>query len=190
MEWTELSVDQRWHYRNRKWNTERTLQRRASLRAWLNEKKSEQSCAHCGESDPACLDFHHREPEIKEMAVGTMVTYGFGKDTLREELEKCDVLCANCHRKEHERETGTGDSGSVESWVREYKRSSGGCRRCETGDPDCLVFHHPGEKGETVATLVANGRPLREVQSEVERCVVLCSNCHRKEHFEPPQAAE
>jgi len=35
------------------------------------------------------------------MAVGKLITNGFGKDRLREEIEKCIVLCANCHRKEH-----------------------------------------------------------------------------------------
>jgi len=33
VEWADLSQDQRWHYKNVEWNTERTLQRRAELRA-------------------------------------------------------------------------------------------------------------------------------------------------------------
>ncbi len=56
--WEELSVDQRWHYRNAEWNTERTLDRRAKLRAWAYEYKREQGgCIRCDEDDPACLDF-------------------------------------------------------------------------------------------------------------------------------------
>jgi hypothetical protein len=35
--WDDLSQDQRWHYRNREWNAERTLRRRAELRTWVNE---------------------------------------------------------------------------------------------------------------------------------------------------------
>lgn len=35
------------------------------------------------------------------MNVAKTITYGYGKDRLREEIEKCTVLCANCHRKEH-----------------------------------------------------------------------------------------
>jgi len=38
--WDELSQDQRWHYKNRAWNTERSLQRRSELRAWANEIKA------------------------------------------------------------------------------------------------------------------------------------------------------
>jgi len=100
-EWAELSQDQRWHYRDVEWNTERTLRRRAKLRAWVNDRKSERGCADCGESDPACLDFHHREGADKEMEITEMVTYGHSKESLRAETAKCDVLCANCHRREH-----------------------------------------------------------------------------------------
>jgi hypothetical protein len=100
-EWADLSQDQRWHYKNVEWNTERTLQRRATLRAWVNEQKAEQGCADCSESDPACLDCHHRESADKEMEITEMVTYGHSKANLREEMAKCVVLCANCHRREH-----------------------------------------------------------------------------------------
>jgi hypothetical protein len=60
-------------------------------------------CIDCGESDPVCLDFDHREPSLKKMAVSTIV----GKKSankLLEEIQKCDVRCANCHRKRHAKE--------------------------------------------------------------------------------------
>lgn len=100
-QWDELSVDQRWHYRNTAWNTERTLRRRAELRSWLNDLKADSGCVKCGESDPGCLDFHHADPEEKDDALTKLVTAGYGKDRLRAECEKCLVLCANCHRKQH-----------------------------------------------------------------------------------------
>lgn len=101
-DWEELSQDQRWHYKNREWNTERSLRRREAHRAWANDiQRKRGGCDRCDESDPACLDFHHREDAEKEMNVAKTITYGYGKDRLREEIEKCTVLCANCHRKEH-----------------------------------------------------------------------------------------
>ena len=103
VEWAELSQDQRWHYRNVEWNTERTLRRRAELRAWVNERKAEQGCTECGESDPACLDMHHREGADKEMEITEMVTYGYSRENLRDEMAKCVVMCANCHQKRHDR---------------------------------------------------------------------------------------
>jgi len=101
VEWGDMTVDRRWHYRNVAWNTERTRRRRAELRAWVNGLKTERGCARCAEADVACLDFHHLDHAAKDMAVGKLITNGFGKDRLREEIEKCIVLCANCHRKEH-----------------------------------------------------------------------------------------
>jgi hypothetical protein len=99
--WASLSVDQRWHYRNSVHNRNRTLTRRARLRSWVNELKADAGCRRCGESDAACLDYHHRDGVGKEMNVSQMVSYGYAFDELREEVAKCDVLCANCHRKEH-----------------------------------------------------------------------------------------
>lgn len=56
-------------------------------------------CIVCGEKDPACLDFHHRDPSQKEGHIGEFRR--FGKQRLLDEIAKCDVLCANCHRKHH-----------------------------------------------------------------------------------------
>lgn len=38
-----------------------------------------------------------------EMAIGEMITYGYGRDRLTKGIENRVVLCANCHRKEHYR---------------------------------------------------------------------------------------
>lgn len=101
VEWDHLSQDQRWHYRDPDWNTERTLRRRARLRSWLNDRKAAVGCSRCGESDPACLDFYHRNPDEKDGSITDLVTDGYGRDRLEAECVKCDVLCANCHRREY-----------------------------------------------------------------------------------------
>jgi hypothetical protein len=189
--WEDLSVDQRWHYRNVERNTERTLQRRARLRSWANERKREEGCRSCGEDDPGCLDFHHRTAAEKRMALTEMITHGYGRETLRAEIAKCDVLCANCHRIEHagpQDDDGTDHTDSrdaLQAWLR-TRKAAAGCSHCGETDPRCLVFHHVDEKEAAVSQLVANGRPRAEIEAELERCTVLCANCHRKEHFEPP----
>ena len=43
-------------------------------------------------------DFHHRDPKEKEFAFGK-VNHSF--ENLKSELDKCDLLCANCHRIRH-----------------------------------------------------------------------------------------
>ena len=181
--WEELSVDQRWHHRNVEWNAERTMRRRARLRTWVNDYKRERGCRRCNVSDHACLDLHHVDPADKEMAVGKMITHGYGRETLRLEMEKCEVLCANCHRAAHH----TVPDDGTRRWVYEMKQSADGCASCDEDDPGRLEFHHvDGEKRDTIARMLADGRPLEIVREEVAKCELLCANCHRRTHFVPP----
>ena len=183
LSWEALSVDQRWHYRNREWNTERTLRRRAELRRWVNRRKRHAGCLQCDVDDPACLDYHHPYGSNKELDVGTMVTYGYGKDALEAEIESCVVLCANCHRIEHY----SPPTGSLRQWVHERKEGRGGCSECGHQSVACLDFHHDtGEKDDTVARMVADCRPRDVIRTEIKKCTVLCANCHRKRHFVSP----
>ena len=57
-------------------------------------------CTHCGENHPATLDFHHVDPSKKESVVSELVSKGCYK-AAKLEVEKCIVLCANCHRIHH-----------------------------------------------------------------------------------------
>jgi len=181
-EWNELSVDQRWHYRNVERNTERTLSR---LRAWANDRKRDRGCHSCSETRPACLDFHHDQRDQKSMAVTDMITYGYGREKLRAEIAKCTILCANCHRWEHY-EVPSTDREGVRAWLYERKATAG-CSRCDEGDPRCLVCHHASdEKRATIAEMASNGRSKDDIETELDRGVVLCSNCHRIEHHSPP----
>lgn len=59
-----------------------------------------QGCIRCGEKHPACLDFHHRNGKLNKLGnIGQIRRYSFPR--ILAEIEKCDVLCANCHRKHH-----------------------------------------------------------------------------------------
>lgn len=73
--------------------------RRKRYRAIIREIKTQRGCSQCGEGDPRCLDFHHVTGE-KEFAISHCIAT-HGLDRLLSEIAKCDVLCANCHRKEH-----------------------------------------------------------------------------------------
>lgn len=81
--------------------------------AIIEEIKSKLSCIRCGENHIACLDFHHRNPEEKEFPISTKAQDATDWEVILKEIEKCDVLCANCHRKHHyeerklKREAGT-----------------------------------------------------------------------------------
>ena len=56
-------------------------------------------CIDCGESDPIVLEFDHRNPSEKKDEISHMVSTAAPLSSLEAEIEKCDVRCANCHRR-------------------------------------------------------------------------------------------
>ncbi len=76
--------------------------RKDIVRAYLEDHP----CCQCGMADIRVLDFHHRVPEQKTMGVSQMLVFNVSVGVLLEEIEKCDVLCSNCHRILHAEERG------------------------------------------------------------------------------------
>jgi hypothetical protein len=85
------------HYQKykQKYNERNQLQKQRT-RSIISEAK-QAGCSICNENEPACLDFHHLGG--KDMTVSAML--GMNDDRVKEEIAKCVVLCANCHRKHH-----------------------------------------------------------------------------------------
>lgn len=71
------------------------------IRTAIENYKKEHPCIRCGFSDYRALQFHHRDSEQKVFSIGDATQHGFSLMKIMEEIEKCDVLCANCHFTEH-----------------------------------------------------------------------------------------
>lgn len=57
-------------------------------------------CADCGETDPVVLDFDHRPGVQKRFEIARAVNASTRAwSTILKEIAKCDVVCANCHRR-------------------------------------------------------------------------------------------
>ena len=67
----------------------------------LMELLNRSHCADCSIKDARVLEFHHRDSEEKEHNISDMLNQGFGWNSVSAELEKCEILCANCHRIRH-----------------------------------------------------------------------------------------
>jgi hypothetical protein len=63
--------------------------------------KSTLSCVVCGENRPSTFDFHHVKRDPSNIKIHRLLGDGRFKKATQEALEKCVVLCANCHRACH-----------------------------------------------------------------------------------------
>lgn len=68
----------------------------------LVKKAKSKGCICCGETEHRCLDFHHLDPKSKDfnlslVANGTITSI----KRIQCEIDKCAIVCANCHRKIH-----------------------------------------------------------------------------------------
>jgi hypothetical protein len=79
----------------------RNREQRRAIVEWFAELKSRLKCDQCPENHPATLDFHHRNAEEKDFGLAELSRKSTNKDRILRELAKCQVLCANCHRKLH-----------------------------------------------------------------------------------------
>lgn len=57
-------------------------------------------CFYCGIDDIECLDFHHKDPTKKEFTISQFLNK-ISDDRILDEIKKCELVCANCHRKIH-----------------------------------------------------------------------------------------
>jgi hypothetical protein len=89
----------RWYERNKEYQRRYKVRRQQHLLAWVRSLKTK--CSACGESDVACLLFHHIDAQTKAASIAFAVTSGWSKQRILEEIEKCVVLCANCHARLH-----------------------------------------------------------------------------------------
>lgn len=80
-----------------------------ALKAWMLELKS-RPCADCGGVFPVCcMDFDHRDGTEKAYNLGSMFAHHYSRELIQTELDKCDLVCANCHRvRTRNRRLGSG----------------------------------------------------------------------------------
>ena len=86
------------HYRrNKQQYLDKNLRSFHKRREFVRQMKN-QPCADCGKSYPYyVMDFDHREDETKEFGLNAVTQKAI--NSLKREIAKCDVVCANCHRE-------------------------------------------------------------------------------------------
>lgn len=103
-------MQSRWYHRQpekqRKAVVERRRKNREANRRKLSEYLAARGCQTCREKDPMVLEFHHPNPD-KEYQIGDMVASGYSWLAILKELAKCEVQCANDHRRIEAKKRGS-----------------------------------------------------------------------------------
>ncbi len=92
-----------WYQENKAKHISYVRNRDRKIEEWLKQYKLTLRCETCEENHPACLEFHHINPQEKKFTIGRQERRVSLK-SLQDEIAKCRILCANCHRKEHSRQ--------------------------------------------------------------------------------------
>jgi len=176
---------------------------------FIKAYKNNAVCNKCGKSFISdCLDFHHKDPSQKETAINSLIHKQYSMDRLKTEIKKCELLCGNCHMILHRKDEyhcnipddqirelidkqspGMSLQGRIKKckrlrsrrYVYRYKLKHK-CR-CGEDNPNCLAFHHIDVENKIaeVSTLAKLGH-ITKLKAEIEKCEILCINCHRLEH--------
>jgi len=140
-------------------------------------------CEYCGyNKSRAAIDMHHIDE--KEGSIGQLSGY----NSIKKEIEKCIPLCRNCHRVEH-------GGLIVKEALFEISGREPKCSECGENRLATLEFHHRRHtyKAADVSRMlqVANtprgwstaGWTLEEICLEIDKCDVVCGNCHREKTY-------
>lgn len=87
------------HYRRNKQHKYNYVeQRRIQARRFILSYLKQHKCVDCGENDPLVLEFDHIKGQ-KRFSIGDATRHGYAIKTIANEIVKCEVRCANCHRR-------------------------------------------------------------------------------------------
>lgn len=85
------------YYSNKQAHYERNSKTRVLIKNYIDSIKIA-GCSICNEKEIACIDFHHLKDKDNNIA---NLLYRGSLKKVKEEIAKCVLLCANCHRKVH-----------------------------------------------------------------------------------------
>lgn len=171
------------------------LTNRKALVEQITLPLKEKGCYDCGEYVKDAMEFDHvrgvktfniSELHQQKMDTSTML------NSLKEELEKCDICCANCHRIRTLERYGTSQRKeflknpnspliNLKARLIYSEMLKSGCVDCGTKDLRVLEFDHiSGSKVKALSKMIQdNDFSLADVNQEIAKCESRCVNCHR-----------
>jgi hypothetical protein len=156
------------------------------------------------------MDFDHRDPSKKLFTIAGGHALLMSRAKLIAEVEKCDVVCANCHalrtyaglmerrRRSTQEEWTPGTSAYIERKRAHWRASATmlnelrdvPCLDCGRRFPPCVMqFDH--REHATKKFMVSQNRSGAHstILAEVAKCDIVCTNCHRDRTYKRRMAA-
>ena len=160
--------------------------RRRGQKARLVEARGGR-CVDCGYAGTSmALEFHHRDPLTKRFAIAS---FNGPWAELLTESENCDLICSNCHRVRHASDDIRTKGGEVVEYRRRSKARAvahmgGRCFGCGRNGLSAIFDFHHLDAADKKFGIGQDGIPRswNRVVAELEKCVMLCANCHREVH--------
>lgn len=147
-------------------------------------------CIDCGETDLRLLEFDHISGQ-KEGEISDLLRQGFNWNTIKTEIAKCTIRCANCHRKQSLERSGSWRTYSyTHQLTRNHQKmysylTTHPCVDCGEKDIRLLEFDHVrGIKVDNISRLLTQGYSWSNIETEIAKCDVRCANCHRIKTFQ------
>lgn len=196
----QRSANRAYYWRNREREIARTRARQRETVRFLRELRNS-PCADCGGTfAPHQMDFDHRDPSIKAFRLTVGAAMLKSRAALLIEVQKCDIVCANCHRlrtrsrQASRKPSPPGRSRYLERARAAWRHQAGildslrdvPCMDCGRRFPPCAMdFDHrdAGRKRYTVTRMIGRAGTAR-ILEEVAKCDIVCANCHRSRTYQ------
>lgn len=90
-----------YYQKNKQRYKEHAERRKQNLLEWVRLVKEEATCQRCREDKHWRLDFHHVDSNEKDLSISEMIINTASRRRIQDEIDKCVVLCKNCHADVH-----------------------------------------------------------------------------------------
>ena len=95
----------RTYLNDKQYHKDRAIARSIKTRNFIISLKVGKQC-NCGEEHPASLDFHHINPNEKKLSLADVCDRRWSEERIIREINKCYLICSNCHLLLHHCEGG------------------------------------------------------------------------------------
>lgn len=158
---------------------------------YVRDLKKRSACRDCAATDWRLLEFDHLVE--KYLGITEFLSQGPGTERLKRELDRCEIVCRNCHRRRTaiDQQSWRLDPDAVERlsnrsrsqlaalvWLRDVLAKSS-CADCGVGELVVLEFDHLRDKEADISALVQNGYSIATIEAEAAKCEIVCANCHK-----------